>query len=67
MNGTEALGVTTQHPAHELVEYVARQDDVGVLALATRALSARHRLLHHTPTFDVAHHAAVPALALHES
>ena len=54
-----------RHPAHELVEYAARKDDVGMIALATRGLSGRHRLLHHSTTFDVAHHAAVPVLALH--
>jgi nucleotide-binding universal stress UspA family protein len=55
-----------KHPGNELVEYAARQDEVGMLALATRALSARQRLLHHSTTFDLAHHAAVPVLALHE-
>ena len=55
-----------KHPAHELVDYAARSDDVGMIALATRGLDARHRLLHHSTTFDVARHAAVPVLALHE-
>jgi nucleotide-binding universal stress UspA family protein len=55
-----------RHPAHELARYVARQDDVGMVAMATRGLSARQRLVHHSTTFDVARHAAVPVLALHE-
>jgi len=54
------------HPAHDLAEYTARQSDVGMIALATRGLIARQRLLHHSTTFDVAHHATVPVLALHE-
>jgi nucleotide-binding universal stress UspA family protein len=37
-----------------------------MIALATRGLVARQRLLHHSTTFDVAHHATVPVLALYE-
>jgi nucleotide-binding universal stress UspA family protein len=52
-------------PARELAQYADRQDDVGMLALATRGLGATQRVLHHSTTFDVARHAPVPVLALH--
>jgi nucleotide-binding universal stress UspA family protein len=54
-----------RNPAHDLVDYADRQDDLGMLALATRGLGAGRRVLHHSTTFDVAHRAPVPVLALH--
>ena len=54
------------HPARDLAEYTALHDDVGLIALATRGLDARQRVLHHSTTFDVAHHASVPVVALHD-
>lgn len=53
------------HPARQLVDDARRRSDVGMIALATRGLDARQRLLDHSTTFEVARHAPVPVLAVH--
>jgi nucleotide-binding universal stress UspA family protein len=53
------------HPARDLADYVAAQRDVGLLALATRGLRGRARLLHGGTAFDLAHRAVVPVLIVH--
>jgi nucleotide-binding universal stress UspA family protein len=52
------------HPARDIVGYVAAQPDVGMIALATRALRGDERLLHGSSAFDIAHRASVPVLIL---
>jgi nucleotide-binding universal stress UspA family protein len=54
------------HPARDLAQYTALHDEVGLIAMATRGLDARQRLLHHSTTFDVARHAHVPVVVLHD-
>jgi nucleotide-binding universal stress UspA family protein len=54
------------HPARDLADYVARHDDVGMVALATRGLSGRARLVHGSTALDLAHRASVPVLILHQ-
>jgi nucleotide-binding universal stress UspA family protein len=53
------------HPARDLADYVAAQSDVGMVALATRGLSGRDRVLHGGTAFELAHRAVVPVLILH--
>jgi nucleotide-binding universal stress UspA family protein len=53
------------HPAHDLADYVAAQSDVGLIALATRGLRGRARLLHGGTAFELAHRSIVPVLILH--
>jgi nucleotide-binding universal stress UspA family protein len=53
------------HPARDLADYVAAQRDVGLVALATRGLRRRARLLHGSTAFDLAHCAVVPVLIMH--
>ena len=52
-------------PAHTIADYVAHHDDVGMIALATRGLSGRARLIRGSTAFDLAHRATVPVLILH--
>ena len=52
-------------PAHSIADYVACHADVGMIALATRGLSGRARLIRGSTAFDLAHRAAVPVLILH--
>jgi nucleotide-binding universal stress UspA family protein len=52
-------------PAHTIADYVAHHDDVGMIALATRGLSGRTRLIRGSTAFDLAHRATVPVLILH--
>ena len=54
------------HPARDLAEYTGLHNEVGLIAMATRGLNARQRLLHHSTTFDVAHHVSIPVVALHD-
>jgi nucleotide-binding universal stress UspA family protein len=54
-----------EHPARDLADYVAAQRDVGLIALATRGLRGRARLLHGGTAFDLAHRAVVPVLIMH--
>jgi nucleotide-binding universal stress UspA family protein len=53
------------HPARDLADYVAAQRGVGLIALATRGLRGRARLLHGSTAFELAHRAVVPVLILH--
>jgi nucleotide-binding universal stress UspA family protein len=53
------------HPARDLADYVAAQRDVGLIALATRGLRGRARLLHGGTAFELAHRAVVPVLIVH--
>lgn len=53
------------HPARDLADYVDAQPDIGMIALATRGLSGRARLLHGGTAFELAHRAMVPVLILH--
>jgi nucleotide-binding universal stress UspA family protein len=53
------------HPARDLADYVAAQRDVGLIALATRGLRGRARLLHGSTAFELAHRAVVPVLIVH--
>jgi nucleotide-binding universal stress UspA family protein len=53
------------HPARDLADYVAAQRDVGLIALATRGLRGRARLLHGSTAFKLAHRAVVPVLIVH--
>jgi nucleotide-binding universal stress UspA family protein len=55
-----------RHPARDLADYVARHDDIGMVALATRGLSGRARLFHGSTAFDLAHRASAPVLILHQ-
>jgi nucleotide-binding universal stress UspA family protein len=52
-------------PAHQIDDYVAHHPDVGMIALATRGLSGRARLIRGSTAFDLAHRATVPVLILH--
>lgn len=52
-------------PAHSIADYVAHHPDVGMIALATRGLSGRSRLIRGSTAFDLAHRAKVPVLILH--
>jgi nucleotide-binding universal stress UspA family protein len=54
------------HPARDLADYVTVHHDVGMIALATRGLSGRARLLHGSTALDLAHRARVPVLILHQ-
>jgi nucleotide-binding universal stress UspA family protein len=54
------------HPSRDLSDYVAAQRDVGLIALATRGLRGRARLIHEGTAFDLAHRAVVPVLIVHE-
>jgi nucleotide-binding universal stress UspA family protein len=51
--------------AKELSSYVERQDEVAVLAISSRGLEGRERLLHGSTAFEVAGHSPVPVLILH--
>jgi nucleotide-binding universal stress UspA family protein len=53
------------HPARDLADYVAAQRDIGLIALATRGLRGRARLLHGSTAFELAHRAVVPVLIVH--
>jgi nucleotide-binding universal stress UspA family protein len=53
------------NPARDLADYVAAQRDVGLIALATRGLRGRARLLHGSTAFELAHRAVVPVLIVH--
>jgi nucleotide-binding universal stress UspA family protein len=53
------------HPARDLADYVAAQRDVGLVAVATRGLRGRARLLHGSTAFELAHRAVVPVLIVH--
>ena len=55
-----------EHPAHDIAGYVRDRPDVGMVALATRGLSGRARLLHGSTAFELAHRATVPVLILHQ-
>jgi nucleotide-binding universal stress UspA family protein len=52
-------------PAHVLADYVFTQPDVGLVAMATRGLRGRARLLHGSTAFELAHRAVGPVLILH--
>jgi nucleotide-binding universal stress UspA family protein len=52
-------------PAHSIADYVACHEDVGMIALATRGLNGRARLIRGSTAFDLAHRATVPVLILH--
>ena len=54
------------HPAHDIADYIGEHPDVGMVALATRGLSGRSRLLHGSTAFALAHRAIVPVLILHQ-
>ena len=53
------------HPAHNIADYVAVHPEIGMVALATRGLSGRARLLHGGTAFELAHRATVPVLIQH--
>jgi nucleotide-binding universal stress UspA family protein len=53
------------HPARSLADYVAARRDIGMVAVATRGLRGRARLLRGSTAFELAHRAAVPVLILH--
>jgi nucleotide-binding universal stress UspA family protein len=50
------------HPAHNIADYVAVHPEIGMVALATRGLSGRARMLHGGTAFELAHRATVPVL-----
>jgi nucleotide-binding universal stress UspA family protein len=54
------------HPAHDLADHVGAHPEVGMVALATRGLSGRERLLHGSTAFELAHRAVVPVAILHQ-
>jgi nucleotide-binding universal stress UspA family protein len=54
------------HPAEDIATYVAAHPEIGMIALATRGLTGRDRLLHGSVAFEIAHRAAVPVLILHD-
>ena len=54
------------HPAHNLVDYTASRPEIGMIALATRGLTGRDRVLHGSTAFQVAHRAAIPVAILHQ-
>ena len=54
------------HPAHNIADYVAVHPEIGMVALATRGLSGRARLLHGSTAFELAHRATVPVLIQHQ-
>jgi nucleotide-binding universal stress UspA family protein len=51
--------------AKGLADYVTWQDDVAIVAIATRGLSGGARLRHGSTAFEVAHRVSVPVLILH--
>jgi nucleotide-binding universal stress UspA family protein len=53
------------HPAHDLADYVATRPELGMIAVATRGLSGRARVLHGSTSFELAHRAVVPVVVLH--
>jgi nucleotide-binding universal stress UspA family protein len=52
-------------PARDIADYVGSEDDVGMVALATRGLSGSARIVHGSTAFELAHRATVPVLILH--
>jgi nucleotide-binding universal stress UspA family protein len=54
-------------PAHSISDYVACHADVGMIALATRGLSGRARLIRGSTAFELAHRARIPVLILHHT
>jgi nucleotide-binding universal stress UspA family protein len=52
-------------PAHQIADYVSVHPDVGMIALATRGLAGRARLIRGSTAFELAHRAKVPVLILH--
>ena len=53
------------HPARNIADYVAAHPEIGMVAVATRALGGRARLLHGSTAFELAHRATVPVLIQH--
>jgi nucleotide-binding universal stress UspA family protein len=51
--------------ANGLADYLERQEDVAMVAIATRGLSGGARLRHGSTAFEVAHRVGVPVLILH--
>jgi nucleotide-binding universal stress UspA family protein len=54
------------HPARSIAEYVSAHPEVGMIALATRGLRPRARLVHGSTAFELTHRAVVPVAILHQ-